>query len=384
MFGLDLSLLTVPAIAAVSVFALALLFGQNVVIEKIEVPYQLQWSGYNADVATRQFTDAMREMNEGAASELADLEIDPTNLQEGLGRFESYFEISLLINGARNVLGLIPYYVEGEIAEAHGEEVLTIRVFTEDPNQPVFVSITKGDPNNMDAVMRQAAADVLERINPYVVVLYYRQTELAAGQFDFPKTKAAADRYFAAQPVDKHFLMYGLLGRMHMLKAERDKALTADQKQAEYDEAMKDLDAALRQHEDFLYPHINIALIESVRGRNDLAEQYYARAVEIDPNYLTTRKLWGDLLMKEGRFQDAAFQYVAAVEIDRTNAGLRDKLAQIYLALGRPDAARAQWEEALRISPLTLAYADAIRGLDTGQPTAAPSDKCKPGAAPPC
>jgi tetratricopeptide (TPR) repeat protein len=384
MFGLDWSLLTVPAIAAVSVFVAALLLGQNVVIEKIEVPYQLQWSGYNADVATRQFTDAMREMNEGAASELADLEIDPTNLQEGLGRFESYFEISLLINGARNVLGLIPYYVEGEIAEAHGEEVLTIRVFTEDPNQPVFVSITKGDPNNMDALMRQAAADVLERINPYVVVLYYRQTELAANQFDFPKTKAAADRYFAAEPVDKHFLMYGLLGRMHMLKAERDKTLTADQKQAEYDEAMKNLEAALRQHEDFLYPHINIALIESLRGRNDLAEQYYARAVEIDPNYLTTRKLWGDLLMKEGRFQDAAFQYVAAVEIDRTNAALRDKLAQIYLALGQPDAARAQWEEALRISPLTLAYANSIRDLDNGPPTTTPSDKCKPGAAAPC
>src|ERR1700736_176189 len=112
MFGLDLALLTVPAFAAVAVFAFAFLFGQSVVIEKIEVPYQLQWSGYNADVATRQFTDALREMNEGAASELADLEIDPTNLQEGLGRFESYFEISLLINGTRNVLGLIPYYVE--------------------------------------------------------------------------------------------------------------------------------------------------------------------------------------------------------------------------------------------------------------------------------
>src|ERR1700680_2881407 len=125
MFGL--SLLTVPAIAAVSVFVIALLAGENVVIEKINVPYQLQWSGYNSDVTTRQFVDAMRELNEGAASELADLEIDPTNLQEGLGRFEDYFQISVLVNGARNILGLIPYYVEGEIAEVRGEEVLTIR-----------------------------------------------------------------------------------------------------------------------------------------------------------------------------------------------------------------------------------------------------------------
>jgi tetratricopeptide (TPR) repeat protein len=246
------------------------------------------------------------------------------------------------------------------------------------------VSVTKGDANNVEPMMRQAAVDVLEQINPYVVVLYYRQTELAAGQFDFPKTQAAANRFLTSQPLDKHFLIYGLLGRMHMLKAERDKALTPDQQRAEYDEAMKYLEAALRQHNDFLYPYINIGLIHTVHGRNDLAEQYFARAVEIDPNYLITRKLWGDLLMKEGRFQDAAIQYVAAVEIDRTNAELRDKLAQVYLALGRPDAARAQWEEALRISPLTLAYVNAIRGLDDGRSTAAAGDKCKPGAAPPC
>ena len=103
MFGL--SLLTVPAIAAVSVFVIALLAGENVVIEKINVPYQLQWSGYNSDVTTRQFVDAMRELNEGAASELADLEIDPTNLQEGLGRFEDYFQISVLVNGSLFVDG---------------------------------------------------------------------------------------------------------------------------------------------------------------------------------------------------------------------------------------------------------------------------------------
>ena len=129
--------------------------------------------------------------------------------------------------------------------------------------------------------------------------------------------------------------------------------------------------AALLQHEDFLYPYINIGLIYAVDGKNDLAEQYFAKAVDINPNYLITRKVWGDLLVKEGRMQDAAIQYVAGVEIARENAELRDKLARTYRALDRPDLAREQWEEALKISPMTAAYTEAIDGLDKGQKAAA-------------
>jgi Flp pilus assembly protein TadD len=360
----DLGLLTYPVIGAVAVFAVALFSGEYVVIERLPVPYQLQWNGYSSDVATRQFTDALRKLNDDASSELTDIEVDPTNLQEGLGAFEDYFSITVLVNGARNVLGLIPYYVEGEIADVHGQEVMTVRVFTDKTDLPVYVSVTKGDADNIQPMIQAAAVDTLEHINPYVVCLYYRQTELAAGQFDFLKTQAAADRFLASEPLNKHFLIYGLLGRMHMLKAEQDKALTGDQKQAEYDVAMKYLEAALLQHDDFLYPYINIGLIYAGRGQNDVAEKYYARAVEINPNYLTTRTLWGDLLAKEGRWPEAAIQYVAAVEIDREDAGLRDKLARAYQALGQPDAARMEWREALRISPLTPAYASALRDLN--------------------
>jgi tetratricopeptide (TPR) repeat protein len=382
---LDFGVLTLPLAAAVAVFFGSLFLGQDIVIDKIDVSYQLQWSGFTSTVATRQFVDGMRRLNEGAASEISDLEVDPSSIQEGLSRFEDYFEIVPVINGTRQLLGMIPYYVEGEIAEVGGEEVMTVRVFAEDETLPVLVTVTKGTTSDLAGLVHQSAQDVMERINPYVVVLFHRQTELAAGQFDFPKTQASADRFLASQPLDKHFLMYGLLGRMHMLKAERDKDLSPDQKEAEYDQAMKFLQAALLQHEDFLYPYINIGLIYAARGKNDLAEQYYAKAVEINPNYLVTRKVWGDLLVKEGRMREAAIQYVAAVEINRENAELRDKLAQTYVALGRPDVARTQWEEALKISPTTLAYADSIRRLDETGPVAAAGDgACKAGATPPC
>src|SRR5262245_47377787 len=109
---LDLGALTLPILAALAVFWGSILVGEDDVIEKVYVPYQLQWSVYTSSVATRQFVDELRELNEVAASEITELEIDPTSIQEGLAAFEDYFEISSLINGTRNVLGWIPYFIE--------------------------------------------------------------------------------------------------------------------------------------------------------------------------------------------------------------------------------------------------------------------------------
>src|SRR5258708_16050754 len=158
---LDLSVLTLPVLETLSVFVVSLLLGQDIVIQKIDVPYQLQWTGYSSTVATRQFIDELRELNEGAASEISGLEVDPSSVQEGLAAFEDFFDIAAVINGSRNILGLIPYYIDGEIADVRGEDILTIRMFLEDPNKPVFVTQVKGDPNNLEPMMKQAAMDVM-------------------------------------------------------------------------------------------------------------------------------------------------------------------------------------------------------------------------------
>jgi tetratricopeptide (TPR) repeat protein len=362
---IDLTFLTYPFFALVAVFGVTLFTGENVVIEQIAVPHQLDLNGLTTAVATRQFTDELRQLNEKAASEVSGLEVDKTSLQQGLGAFETYFQVTALINGARNVLHLIPFYIEGEIVESQGKEFFTVRVFNQDQTRTVFETAPiEGDPKNLKPMFQKGALAVFEYINPYVVAYYYRKTEADANQFDFKQTQAVADRYLTTQPLEKHYLMYGLLGRMHMIRAEQDKTLSPEQKQSEYDQAMNYLEAALRQRSDFLFPYINIGMIEEERGHNDVAEQYYAHAVELDPNYLVTRTLWGDLLMKENRPQDAVYQYVAAVELDRENPAIRDTLARIYVALGRPDAARQQWQEALRLDPTTRAYADSLRGLD--------------------
>ena len=137
----DLTLLTYPALALISALVISVLVGENVVIDKISVPSKLEQTGFSTDVATRQFVDALREVNTVAASEITDLQVEPSDRQEGLGAFEKYFSVTVLINGARDVLGLVPFYIEGEIAEGRGEDVMTVRVFTNDITKPVYVSV---------------------------------------------------------------------------------------------------------------------------------------------------------------------------------------------------------------------------------------------------
>ena len=226
---LDLGIFTLPAIAALSVFVTALFIGEEIVIDKIQVSNQLEWSGYTTVVATRQLSDELRELGVNAASELTGIEIDETSLEKGVEAFEDYFEISSLINGTRNLFGMIPFYINGEITQKGGEAVFVARIYSkEGKEEKVKLVTTKGDPKELTAIMHEGALGILEEINPYIVALYYRQTETAEKQFEFPKTRAAIDRYLEARPVDEHFLAYGLLGRMYMLKAERDTTLTPE------------------------------------------------------------------------------------------------------------------------------------------------------------
>lgn len=347
---MDFGLLTLPTFAALAVLTSALFVGEEIVIERIHVSHQMEWAGYAPEVIMRQLTDEIRELSEAAQSELAALNVDEGNFEKGISAFEAYFEIGLLINGVRNTLGLIPYYINGEVTEKRGEAILRVRVTAKEEERVRLIEVT-GDVNDVPGLIHKAAVQLLEFINPYVIALYHRRMELAAGDYDFPKTKAAIEKYLEERPVAEHFVAYGLLGRMYMLKAERDTSLTEAEREEVYAESIRYLNAALRQQPDFLFPVINLGLIYRTHGNYALAEQYFARAVELNPNYLITRRAWAEMLRDQGREREALVQYIAAVEISPDDPALRNELAKLYEKLGHEEEARRQLEEAARLSP---------------------------------
>ncbi len=369
---LDFGIFTLPAIAAALVFVTALFIGEDIVIEKVDVPTFREWSGYSSTVATRQLSDELREMSVAAASELHAINIDEGGVEKGINAFEDYFEVGLLINGARNMLGLIKYYINGEITEADGVTRLYVRVYTKDEDNPVKLIIVTGSGkgnvtskgNEIDALLHEGAVQILEFINPYIIALYHRRMELEQKQFDFPKTHAAIQRFLVNQPTEQHFLAYGMLGRVHMLKAENDTSLTPEQREAAYNDAERHLQAALLQQPEFLYPLINLGMIRAGKKDYVAADGYFARAVRADPNYLATRTAWGDMLVEQGLLDDAIIQYAAAVEISPHDARLHARLAALYEKAGKPVEAREEAEAALRLDPISEANARKVRELE--------------------
>ncbi|ADH89480.1 Tetratricopeptide TPR_2 repeat protein [Ancylobacter novellus DSM 506] len=368
---LDFGVFTLPAVAAAMVFVAALFVGEDIVIEKVYVPQVREWTGYTSTVATRILTDELRELSVAAASELQAINIDEGGVEKGISAFEDYFEVGLLINGTRNVLGLIKYYINGEITEVNNETQLIIRIYTKKEDEPVKLIVVRGKSDDLDGLLHEGGVQILEYINPYVIALYHRRTELAAKQFDFPKTNETIKKFLETQPPEQHFLAYGLLGRMNMLKAERDTTLTPEQRQKEYDEAVELLDAALRQQPDFLYPLINLGIIYAGRKEYDRADEYFARAVKQNPNYLVSRTAWGDMLIERGLLDDAVIQYEAAVLISPHDDKLQAKLADLYERTGQPEKAQEQIEKALKLNPISQAYLDKEKALEEKNRTTA-------------
>ena len=252
----------------------------------------------------------------------------------------------------RDLFGLVPFYVSGEVTGEPADVTMTLRVFYKEEDRPSDVVRFSGTVEGFHEVVQEAALGVVEHVNPYVVALYWRRIEAAERNYAFPRTRMVIDRYLQDRPVEEHFLAYGLLGRMAMVKAERQAGITPEERQAGYAEARRYLEAALLQQPDFLFAALNLGLAHAVVGNYDRADAIFAKAVEIDPNHLGTRTSWAEVLEKQGRVREAAFQWVAAVEIDRDDPVLRQDLAETYLILGMLDEARAQIDQAIALDPI--------------------------------
>lgn len=81
------------------------------------------------------------------------------------------------------------------------------------------------------------------------------------------------------------------------------------------------------------------------QGHFELAEQFYAEALRIDPENILAHELQGDLAFREKRYKTALQAYQKAFEIEKAPV-LRFKQAQVDLALAQTTQAQAHLTEA--------------------------------------
>ena len=82
---------------------------------------------------------------------------------------------------------------------------------------------------------------------------------------------------------------------------------------------------------------------------SEAAEREQLRAIELDPNHLTARYFYGNLLRSHGRIEEALAQYNYAVELDPLDPLLRENLGRTLMLAGRFDEARDHFHSALEL-----------------------------------
>jgi DNA-binding winged helix-turn-helix (wHTH) protein/tetratricopeptide (TPR) repeat protein len=108
--------------------------------------------------------------------------------------------------------------------------------------------------------------------------------------------------------------------------------------------------------------HLALAMVLAVHERRwEDAEVEYRRALELDPNYATGHHWYAFFLTTLGRYDEALNERRRALEIDPLTPMLSVGLAELHLAMHRPDRAIDALEQTLERYP-RFWYARLVRG----------------------
>jgi tetratricopeptide (TPR) repeat protein len=353
----DLGTLTLPALALLAVLGAGIYTGDDVTMGDFSVTSTAEEAGYNADVVTRRLRDHMAMITDDAAAEMAEVSIEPTSFERSVSNAQTYFELRPAVDAARLALGTMPFFLNGEITARGDQLTLTVRVFSGNARDPVTIVEERGTADALESMIHDAAVGVLEQVSPFVAGVYTRSLEEANGEITFPRTILVAERMLAAPHDDQHYLACALLARTLMRRAELATTDPSfDQRKADYEEALRYFDLALMHRPGFTYALINKGVIQAVLGDYAAADATFAAAVRTDPNRLLTRVRWAEMLLQQGRPEQAVYQYVAAVSIAPHDAALRAQLGDIYSQLGAQDLAVQQYEMATFLDPANDSY----------------------------
>ncbi|HET6277972.1 MAG TPA: tetratricopeptide repeat protein, partial [Candidatus Polarisedimenticolia bacterium] len=96
---------------------------------------------------------------------------------------------------------------------------------------------------------------------------------------------------------------------------------------------------------------LNRAYAYRAKGRVEEAREEYRRAIALNPRRLDPHNALAALAAQEGRWEAAVEHYLDLLEAAPDFVEARRNLGQAYLALGRREEARREWETAIHLAP---------------------------------
>ena len=117
------------------------------------------------------------------------------------------------------------------------------------------------------------------------------------------------------------------------------------------DEAIPHAQTAGQMNPQFAKAFDTLGQAHAMLREFDLAEKAFHRAIEISPTDIVARAALANMLVDEGKFEQALEQYRIALQIEPNNPANISNLASVYAEMGQFDRAIALYDQALSINP---------------------------------
>jgi lipoprotein NlpI len=117
------------------------------------------------------------------------------------------------------------------------------------------------------------------------------------------------------------------------------------------DEAIDQLEEALRLDPGHAEAHSNLGVALARRGQAAQAIEHYEEAIRLDPHQTQAYSNLGNALLAQGQVSEAIAQFERALAVDATDVQARTNLAGAFVKAGRIDEAIAAYEQVLRMRP---------------------------------
>jgi tetratricopeptide (TPR) repeat protein len=121
--------------------------------------------------------------------------------------------------------------------------------------------------------------------------------------------------------------------------------------QGRVDEAIPQLQEALRLQPEHAEAHSNLGVALARRGRTAEAIDHYRESLRLDPRQTQAYSNLGNALLAQGNITEAIAQFEAALALDPADPQARTNLAGAFVREGRVDDAIAEYERVLRTAP---------------------------------
>lgn len=118
-----------------------------------------------------------------------------------------------------------------------------------------------------------------------------------------------------------------------------------------YDDAVKELQEALRLDPAYIEVHNNLAVTYDKMGKYDEAQEELLEAIRLNPGYTEAHINLGNILAREGRYDEAIGELDIALRLDPGSAIAHNNLGNIFALRQKNEEAIKEFKEALRLNP---------------------------------